>query len=47
MQTIGIVLVAILGVIFVGLVLYLLIDNLRTGELFGKEGFFRSPFVWE
>lgn len=33
MQTIGIVLVAIFGVIFVGLVLYLLIDNLRTGEL--------------
>lgn len=44
MQTIGIVLVAIFGVIFVGLVLYLLIDNLRTGELFRQRGLL--PFAF-
>jgi hypothetical protein len=36
-QTIGIVIVAVFGSVFAGLVLYLLIDNLRTGELFRQK----------
>lgn len=37
MHTLGIVIVAIFGPIFVGFGLYLLIDYLRTGELFRQK----------
>jgi hypothetical protein len=37
MQTLGIVIAAIFGVIFVGLGFYLLIDYFRTGELFRQK----------
>jgi hypothetical protein len=37
MHTLGIVIVAIFGTIFAGFGLYLLIDYLRTGELFRQK----------
>ena len=44
MQTTGVVIAAIFGTIFVGLGLYLLIDYLRTGELFRQKKLL--PFVF-
>ena len=37
MSAVGLSMAAIFGVIFVGLGLYLLIDRMRTGELFRQE----------